>query len=254
MSSLDMSKSRAVKAYLGEARYECVRMMRSPTFALLALLMPLAMYLFLGVYLDGILSKAPPARVAATFGHWCVFSVMWPGMFGFGASVALERSQGLIALKCAMPVPLSAYLLGKSFMSVLFALAASILISLGCAILATSNLSLGQFVAAIVVSTMGGLLFAAIGLFVGSLVRAQHATGVMYLVYIPLMLLAGLFFPVPHAVKLFSPAFYLDRVVAGAIGQASEGPVAAYLFAGIALTAALIMASVRTLAQRSISE
>lgn len=249
-----LSTPHLLRAYAGEAKYECIRMMRSPTFALLALLMPLGMYLFLGVYLDGILSKAPPDRVALTFGHWCVFSVMWPGMFGFGASLALERSQGLVALKSAMPVPLSAYLFGKSLMSVLFALAASILIAAGCAFVATSHLTFEQYAAAVAVSTLGGLLFAAIGLFVGSLVSAQHATGVMYLVYIPLMLLAGLFFNVPHKVKLFSPAFYLDQLVRHAIGRTTEGPVEAYLLAALALTATLTIASIRILKRRAVPE
>jgi len=249
--SLAISPRRLARAYLLEARFECLRMMRSPIFTILALVMPLLMYAFLGVYLDCILDKAPPAKIATVFGHWCVFSVMWPGMFGFGASVAIERDQGLLALKRAMPVPLAAYLFAKALMSVLFGAIASILVAAACALFTQSSLTFGQYAEAIAISTLGALLFAAIGLFVGSRATAQHVTGMMYLVYIPVMLLAGLFFPVPQAIKLVSPAFYLDQLLAYRVGGAATGSQLAYVAILVALTALLTALSIRRLTKNA---
>ena len=50
-----------------------------------------------------------------------VFGVMSPGLFGFGVSLAMERENGLLTLKRAMPMPPGAYLLGKMVMAMLAA-------------------------------------------------------------------------------------------------------------------------------------
>ena len=244
-----MASNRMVRAYLLEAKYECLRMLRSPTFAILSLAVPVLMYLFLGVYLDGTLSKAPPARVAVVFGHWCAFSVMWPGMFGFGASVAVERDQGLLALKRAQPVPFAAYLLAKSLMAILFSGIVTILMAMSCSFLAHSNLVASQYAGVVAVSMLGALPFAAIGLFVGSRVPGQHVTGTMYLVYIPLMLVAGLFFPVPQNIKLASPAYYLDQLLEKAMGAPSWGSATANAAVLLALVVVLTAISVRRLSR-----
>lgn len=47
--------------------------------------------------------------------------IMGPALFGFGMGLALEREQGLIALKRALPMPKGAYLVAKMLMAASFA-------------------------------------------------------------------------------------------------------------------------------------
>jgi ABC-2 type transport system permease protein len=46
---------------------------------------------------------------------------MGPEMFGFGATVATEREQGLLTVKRKLPAPSGSYLLAKLLMTMLFA-------------------------------------------------------------------------------------------------------------------------------------
>ena len=46
---------------------------------------------------------------------------MAPGLFGFGVSLAMERENGLLTLKRAMPMPPYAYLVGKMVMAMVVA-------------------------------------------------------------------------------------------------------------------------------------
>ncbi len=55
-----------------------------------------------------------------TFATYGVFGAMGPGLFGFGVSLAIEREQGLLTLKQALPQPPGAYLLARAVMAMLF--------------------------------------------------------------------------------------------------------------------------------------
>ena len=55
-------------------------------------------------------------------GTYSTFGVMAPALFGFGVSLALERHNGLLTLKRALPMPPAAYLLAKMVMAMLMAL------------------------------------------------------------------------------------------------------------------------------------
>ncbi len=63
-------------------------------------------------------ATAPMSQyIFATYG---VFGAMGPGLFGFGVSLAIEREQGLLTLKQALPQPPGAYLLARAVMAMLF--------------------------------------------------------------------------------------------------------------------------------------
>jgi ABC-2 type transport system permease protein len=101
-----ISVGRLLYACLNEARYESLRMLRAPAFAIPFLVLPLVIYLL-----------------------FSVMAVMGPAMFGMGITLAAERDAGLLKLKRAMPVPPGAYLLSKMLMSLFFATVAMALMT-----------------------------------------------------------------------------------------------------------------------------
>src|SRR5579863_5877404 len=115
-----MPLSRLIRAYLIEAKYESIRMMRMPGFVIPFLGLPVGLYLLFGVLLYGDVSIKDPKTALYLFMGFAIFGVMGPGMFGFGVTVAMERDQGLLKLKRALPTPSAAPLLAKMLMSMTF--------------------------------------------------------------------------------------------------------------------------------------
>ena len=116
-----MPTGRLLRAYLTEARFECLRMFRVLGFSIPFLVLPAALYLLFGVVLFGDAVRNDPTTGKFLFAAFAVFGVMGPGMFGFGATIATEREQGLLTLKRALPAPPGSYLLAKLLMTMLFA-------------------------------------------------------------------------------------------------------------------------------------
>ena len=115
------------QVYRSEAHYEFLRVLRAPSFAVPTLLFPVVFYLMFAVLMSGRWNGFDKASyLLATF---CTFGVVGPALFGFGVGLAIERAQGLLQLKRASPMPVSAYFIGKIVMSLLFALIVLLLLS-----------------------------------------------------------------------------------------------------------------------------
>jgi ABC-2 type transport system permease protein len=115
-----MPLSRLIRAYLSDAGFESLRLLRTPAFSMPILAMPLLFYSFFGVVLAGRATKM--AEMANNlFVGWTVYGVMGPGLFGFGILVAVERNMGLLTFKRALPMPPGAYLCAKLIMAYVFA-------------------------------------------------------------------------------------------------------------------------------------
>src|SRR5512134_3050870 len=106
----NMPATRLWAAYLGEMRVEFIKSVRTPAFAVPTLLFPI----FLGSM------RGNAGQALFTFATYGVFGTMGPGLFGFGVSLAIEREQGLLTLKQALPSPPGAYLLARAAMAMLF--------------------------------------------------------------------------------------------------------------------------------------
>jgi len=65
-----------------EAKYESLRLLRTPGFVVPTLFFPLMFYSLFGIVLAG--SRADPHAAAAIFVNYCIFGSMAPGLFGFG--------------------------------------------------------------------------------------------------------------------------------------------------------------------------
>src|SRR5690606_20625347 len=187
-----MSARRVLGAYLQEARAECLRYLRNPGFVLPSLLFPAVFYLMFAVVL-GLGNSADGPRFL--LGTYSTFGVMAPGLFGFGVSLAMERGNGLLTLKRALPMPPAAYLLGKMAMAMLMALVIVGLLQALAVLAAGVQLSPVQMLRLGVSGVLGALPFCALGLLIGTRVKGDAAPALVNLLYLPMALLSGLWFP-----------------------------------------------------------
>jgi ABC-2 type transport system permease protein len=255
-----MPAGRLFRAYLTEAKYESIRALRAPAFAIPFLLLPIVLYVLIGVFLIGSMSNGDTKMAVTMFVNFATFGVMGPGMFGFGMFVATEREQGLLTLKRALPMPPTAYLLAKMLMTMLFA--TIVMGTLIAAALAVGHLRItaAQFLLVALIEILGSLAFCSIGFFIGTRASGKSAPAFVNLAYLPMMHLGGLFYPLPKSaqpIEFLSPAFYLaklglhvlhapslDEISFGAASPSSHGGVlvcaavlggVTLLFGGLAL-------------------
>jgi ABC-2 type transport system permease protein len=210
-----MPTGRLFRAYLTEAKYESIRALRAPAFAIPFLLLPIVLYVLIGVFLIGSMSNGDTKIAVTMFVNFATFGVMGPGMFGFGMLVATEREQGLLTLKRALPMPPTAYLLAKMLMTMLFA--TIVMGTLIAAALAVGHLRItaGQFLSVALIEILGSLAFCSIGFFIGTRASGKSAPAFVNLAYLPMMHLGGLFYPLPKSaqpIEFLSPAFYLAKL------------------------------------------
>jgi ABC-2 type transport system permease protein len=225
----EMTGAKLRHAYLTETKYECLRALRAPAFAIPFLLLPIVLYVLFGVFLAGSMSHGDATIAKIMFVNWSVFGIMGPGMFGFGMFVAAEREQGLLTLKRALPAPPAAYLLSKMIMAILFAAIVMATLVVGALVIGHPHLTLSQYVGVVFLDMLGSLPFCAVGLFIGTRASAKSAPAFANLAYLPFMHLGGLFYPLPRSVQwleFISPAFYLDKLSLRLVGAPSLDQIA----------------------------
>lgn len=205
-----------LRCYGLEAAYQLLSLWRLPAFALPTLLFPAMFYVFFGLLFDmGAGNVHMPTYLLATFG---TFGVMAPALFGFGVSVAGERSQGWLRLKRASPMPPGAYLFAKLVTAMAFALAVVlVLFSLG-ALFGGVTMPRGDWLLLAATLTVGSLPFCAIGLAIGLRAGAQAAPAIVNIIYLPMAFLSGLWVPLrafPGWLQEFAvwlPPYHLARL------------------------------------------
>jgi ABC-2 type transport system permease protein len=219
----EMPLGRVFRVYLKEARYDFVQMLRAPAFAFPFLVLPLALYLLLGVLITGQSAdfQANPQISTYLISSYCAFGVMGPGIFGFGVMLALERDQGLLKLKRALPVPLGAHLIAKMLMSIMFAAIAVASVVIAAIVLDQVVIPMGQLLTLVGVLILGAVPFCAIGMLIGAYASGSAAPAFVNLVYLPGMWLSGMFFPLPEILRPWAviwPAFHLTQTALGVAG------------------------------------
>jgi ABC-2 type transport system permease protein len=220
-SASGMSFRRVLGAYLAEARSECLRYARSPSFMLPIMLLPSLFYLLFGIVMAKSEGADASRYLLASYG---VFGVMSPGLFGFGVSLALERDGGLLTYKRALPMPPGAYLLGKMVMAMLAA-AVVILLLLAMGIgMAHVVITGSQALLLLLVGVLGVLPFCALGMLIGTLIKGQGAPGALNLIYLPMSFLSGLWVPInllPQVLQQVAPiwpSYHLHQLGLVALG------------------------------------
>jgi len=212
------------RAYFTESKFECLRALRAPAFAIPFLLSPVALYVLFGVLLAGSMSHGDAAVAKIMFVNWSIFGVMGPGMFGFGIFVATEREHGLLTLKRALPMPTAAYLLSKMIMTMFFSAIIMLSLVIAAVTFGHPGLTFVQYLEISVLVMFGSLPFCAVGLFIGTRASAKSAPAFANLAYLPFMHLGGLFYPLPKAVQpleFISPTFHLDKLALRLVGAPS---------------------------------
>ena len=244
-----MPRGRVFNAYVQEARSELLRYLRNPGFLLPVILFPTVFYLMFGVVLARSEAPGMATYLLASYG---TFGVMSPGLFGFGVSLALERDNGLLTLKRALPMPPAAYLLGKMLMAMIAA-AVVILLLLGLAVgVAQVSMTAGQAAALLLTGTLGVLPFCALGMLVGTLIKGQGAPGMLNLVYLPMSFLSGLWVPLqllPTSLQRIAPvwpSFHLDQIALRALGV-THAPVTQHVLVLCGFTVAFLWLAARRL-------
>jgi ABC-2 type transport system permease protein len=249
-ASVRAASHSSMRSYLLEARYELLRLLRTPSFALPSLLFPCLFYVLFGVLLNR--SNGDAARyLLATYG---VFGVMGVGLFAFGVTVAMEREQGLLIYKRALPMPPGAYLFAKMAMAIAFAMMISLLLATLAATLGGVELHASQWLLLWVVNVVGVLPFAALGLFIGTLVGGQGAPAVVNLLYLPMAFLSGLWLPLkllPAWIAKLAPvwpSYHHSQIALKVIGMDAGGYVGLHLGVLLGVTVLFFLLARRRLA------
>jgi len=165
--------------------------------------------------------------------------------------VALEREQGLLTLKRALPAPPAAYLLAKMVMALLFSVIVMVsLIAAG--LFAGLTLNVWQWLQIGLIDVAGALPFCALGLFVGVRASGKSAPAYANLIFQPMIYLSGLFYPLPRAIQWIpfgSPAYYLEQLAANAAGLPTRVPALVSVTVLVAVTLGLTWLALRRLAR-----
>jgi ABC-2 type transport system permease protein len=236
---------------VAEARYETVRMLRTPAFAMPFLGLPVLLYLLFAVVIFGPAVGKDPQAGAFVFTAFAVFGVMGPGLFGFGMVVATEREQGLLQLKRALPMPPAAYLLAKMLMALLFAVIV-VITMLAALPLAHLGPSVGQCLAVATIDVLGALPFCAIGLFIGTRTTSRSAPAFVNVAYQAMMHVSGLFYPLPKVLRTIAPiwpTYHLQQLVFGVLGVPTQSTALVHATVLLGVTWVLAVLSVRRLAR-----
>ena len=238
-------------AYLLEARYEFLRVLRTPAFAVPTLLFPPMFYLLFGL----ILNRDSANAAHYLFATYSVFGVMAPGLFGFGVAVAIERERGWLALKRVAPMPPGAYLLAKMVMAAVFALLIYLVLALMAHFLGGVRLAAGQWLLLGAIAVLGVLPFCALGLLIGSRVNASAAPAIINFIYLPMAFLSGLWMPLSLLPKFFGqiaplwPPYHLSQLALATIARGDGSAVLPHVVFTMAFTAVCFTIARRWLAR-----
>jgi len=245
-----MSLGRLVRAYLSDAKYESLRLLRTPAFSIPILAMPILFYTIFGVLLAGARATGPMANLM--FVGWTVYGVMGPGLFGFGILVAVERNQGLLTFKRALPMPAGSYLSSKLMMAYIFAVVVMAMLVTAGVTLGHVTLSPSQLLTIAAVMSTGVIPACAVGLFIGTWAPASSAAAFANIVYLGMAFLSGLFFPLPPALQTFRPiwpTYHLMQLAMASAGLPSQGSAWAHVAVLLALSACLTALAARKLSR-----
>ena len=231
----------AARVYRLESKYELLKLLRMPAYAIPSIAFPLMFYTLFGLVFGG---RGPGGT---TMAHYLVatygaFGVIGAALFGFGVGVAVERGQGWMVLKRATPMPPLAFFTAKLFVCMAFATAIVVLLCTlaitagGVRQPVTSWLTLG------ITLVLGTIPFCALGLAGGYLAGPNSAPAIINLIYLPMAFLSGLWIPIeamPALVKTiarFLPAYHLGQLALGSVGAGLGAPVWTHIVALVGFT------------------
>jgi ABC-2 type transport system permease protein len=231
--------------YFTESKFEFIRMLRMPMFALPALIFPAMFYLLFGVLMNHGKGQASTYLLAT----YCIFGVMGPGLFGFGVSVAMEKDRGWLKWRRAIPALAGAYFISKMVMALIFSFIIYIELALLAAFFGGVDLNAVQWLQLLIVSLLSSLPFSAMGLVVGTLVNGQAAPAIVNFTYLPMAFLSGLWLPINMLPKFLGtlapvwPSYHASQIALKIIGSDLGTPLWQHIVYLIIFTAAMLWLS-----------
>jgi ABC-2 type transport system permease protein len=247
-----MPRAREFRAYLTETKYECIRMLRTPGFSIPFLGIPVLLFLLFDVVLFGSAVRNDPDSAKYLFTAFAVLGMMGPGMFGFGMALAVEREQGLLKLKRALPMPPASFLVAKMLMAMLFGFIIMVTMIPAALTLGHVPLSIGQIFSVTGLCVLGTIPFSAIGLLIGSLAGGKSAAAYVNIIYQVMLQLSGLFYPLPKFLRTIAPVWpthHLQQLVMRSIGAPSSGQPIIHILILIGVTLLCAALAMRRLAR-----
>jgi ABC-2 type transport system permease protein len=230
-SSQTMNIMQTLNIYRLESKFEWLKSIRNPAFALPAILFPALFYSFFGV----LMNQHNPEAATYLLCTYGTFGVIGPALFSFGAGLAVERGQGWLDIKDASPMPGSAQIISRLLVSMAFSV--MVLVSLGLVAFTFTDvsLSLAQVLTLSIILVFGGLPFCLLGLTLGLLLKAESAPAVVNLVYLPMSFLSGLWIPITmlpnflQSLAEFLPPYHLSQLALKVVALDTGGSVGKHL-------------------------
>jgi ABC-2 type transport system permease protein len=217
------------RIYALEAKFELLKLLRMPAYAIPTIAFPLLFYVFFGLTFGSGRSAGPVSMSTYLLATYGAFGVIGASLFGFGVGVAIERGQGWMLLKRATPMPPLAYFTAKIFMALTF----SLIIVLGIFALGAGfggvALPTSTWISLATVLVAGALPFCAFGLALGYFCGPNSAPAVVNLLYLPMAFLSGLWIPVqvlPGLLQKLAPTlppYHFSQLALAQVG-AQSGP------------------------------
>ena len=230
-----------LRVHLLEIKYEFLKMLRMPQYALPTLLFPIIFYVFFALVFHGRSGGGVPMAtyMLATYG---AFGVIGASLFGFGVGVAIERGQGWLQVKRTTPMPFSAYIVAKVAMALVF----STIIVVALLILGVwfggVQITIGRALGLVGVLVSGALTFCALGLAIGYWAGPNSAVPIVNLIYLPMSILSGLWVPIwalPRGLQkaaFFLPPFHFSQLALHVIGSGRGLPASVHVIAMLVAT------------------
>jgi ABC-2 type transport system permease protein len=236
-----MSRWRTVGVYVNETRFECLRILRSPAFAVPAIVMPLAFYLLLGVALRDLRHQGGAHALgdAAIFVSFAIYGVLAPGLVVIAMQLATERSLGMLAYKRALPMPPASYIVAKILTALIFGLIIVAILTVLSVTLGGVQVAPSRLIVLVIIMALGVAPGCAIGLFIAAAFPPGGANALASTVFITMVMLAGLFYPLPpslEAMRPIWPAYHLQQLGLAALGLQSLGNPSIHVLILIAVT------------------
>lgn len=245
MTRFEMAASwSSICTYALEAKYELLKTVRMPAYALPTIAFPAMFYLLFGVSFGG--GRVTPTTTMATYlvATYGAFGVIGAALFGFGVGVAVERGQGWLTLKRATPMPPLAYFTAKLVMAVVFAAVIVLILAALSVTLGGVRLPAGAWAQLAATLIAGAIPFCAFGLALGSFLGPNAAPAVVNLLYLPMSFASGLWVPIEalpgfvRAAAVYMPPYHLGQLALRAIGADQSAPAWAHVLVLAGLTLA----------------
>lgn len=245
-----MSFTRLLHAYYTETKFETLMALRTPAFAIPFLLLPPLIYLMFGVIMmtpESLEGDLGPGIVNCLFSGFSVMACMMAGIFGGCIGVSMERENGLLKLKRALPMPPAANLVAKMAMSMIVTVLAIGLIVLVALLADTITLSIAQVMTIWATLAICTIPMFSIGYCIGAFASASASPAWGNLVFLPMMWLSGLFIPLPAFLESWTviwPAFHANQVALGLAGIEEFSFFPPLMSAGILLGVTLLFGGI----------